>query len=79
MDTAELLQVLTADGLRLLDSLPPYDSSADVVRTVSALRKSGHPPALIAAVLSQAKLRSKARAKFGPFAERMLFTQAGLA
>lgn len=78
MDSAELLQVLSAEGLRLLDSLPPYDSSADIVRMVSGLRSSGHPPALIAAVLSQSKLRAKAQSKFGPFAERMLFTQEGL-
>ena len=42
------------------------------------LRKAGHPPALVAAVLSQSKLRARAEAKFGPFAERMLFTEAGL-
>jgi hypothetical protein len=29
-------------------------------------------------VLSQSKLRSRARVKFGPFADRMLFTEAGL-
>ena len=36
------------------------------------------PPALVAAVLSQSKLRARARAKFGEFASRMLFTEAGL-
>lgn len=78
MDTAELVTLLSPEGLRLLDSLPPYESSADILRMVSTLRKEGHPPTLVAAVLSQAKLRSKAAAKFGPFAERMLFTEAGL-
>lgn len=78
MDTTELRELLSADGLRLLDSLPPYESTADVVRSVAELRKAGHSPALVAAVLSQAKLRSRAQAKFGPFAERMLFTEAGL-
>jgi hypothetical protein len=33
---------------------------------------------LVAAVLHQSRLRARAEAKFGPFAERMLFTTAGL-
>jgi SAM-dependent methyltransferase len=78
MDATELRELLTTEGLRLLDSLPPFDSNADVVRTVATLRKAGHSPALVAAVLSQSKLRSRAVPKFGPFAERMLFTEAGL-
>ena len=78
MDATELRELLTTEGLGLLDSLPPFDSNADVVRTVAALRKAGHAPALVAAVLSQSKLRARAVAKFGPFAERMLFTEAGL-
>jgi len=78
MDATELRELLSVEGLRLLDSLPPYESTADVVRMVSELRKAGHPAGLVAAVLSQAKLRARAVAKFGPFAERMLFTEAGL-
>jgi hypothetical protein len=78
MDRSELLEVLTPEGLRLLDSLPPYHSERDVLRMVSDLRKAGNPPGLVAAVLTQAKLRSKAAAKFGEFADRMLFTEAGL-
>ncbi len=74
----ELVQLLSSEGLHLLDSLPAWTSSADVVRTVADLRKHGHSPGLVAAVLSQSKLRSKARAKFGEFADRMLFTEAGL-
>ncbi len=78
MDHTELLELLSPEGLRLLDSLPPYETADDVVRMVSDLRKAGHPGPLVSAVLSQARLRSRARAKFGPFAERMLFTEAGL-
>ncbi|NYF09680.1 hypothetical protein HDC94_000836 [Leifsonia sp. AK011] len=78
MDASELREILSLDGLRLLDELPPWDTTADVVRTVSALRKAGHAPGLVAAVLGQSRLRSRARAKFGPFADRMLFTEAGL-
>src|SRR3982751_6126082 len=78
MERSELHELLTPEGLRLLDSLPAWDSAADVVRSVSELRKAGHSPVLVAAVLHQSRLRAKAEAKFGPFAERMLFTTAGL-
>ncbi|MFD4420745.1 SAM-dependent methyltransferase [Agromyces sp. NPDC058484] len=78
MDRAELVELLSPEGLRLLDSLPEWDSKADIVRTVAALRREGHPPGLVATVLSQSKLRARARSKFGEFASRMLFTEAGL-
>ncbi|GAA2078997.1 50S ribosomal protein L11 methyltransferase [Pseudolysinimonas kribbensis] len=78
MDAAELRALLTPEGLRLLDEVGPIDRTADVVRLVSRLRADGHPPALVAAVLEQARLRSRARAKFGEFADRMLFTPDGL-
>ena len=78
MEASELVELLSAEGLRLLDSLPRYESTTDVLRSVSELRKAGHSPSLVATVLSQSKLRARASAKFGPFAERMLFTEAGL-
>jgi len=78
VEHSELVTLLSPEGLRLLDSLPRYETGADVLKMVSALRSQGHPPALVAAVLTQAKLRSRARGKFGQFAERMLFTESGL-
>lgn len=78
MERSELVELLSPEGLRLLDGLPEWDSKADIVKTVAALRKQGHPASLVATVLSQAKLRAKAGGKFGPFAARMLFTEAGL-
>jgi hypothetical protein len=78
MDRTELVALLSPEGLRLLDSLPPYRNGEDLLRTVSDLRKAGHPPELVAAVLTQSKLRAKAQVKFGEFAGRMLFTEAGL-
>lgn len=78
MDASELRELLSIEGLRLLDSLPEWTSTADVVRTVADLRKQGHSPGLVAAVLAQARLRARAAAKFGPFADRMLFTEDGL-
>lgn len=77
MDSAELATLLTTEGLRLLDSLPPY-SSGDPLNRVTTLRKAGHSAELVAAVLTQSRLREKAAAKFGPFADRLLYTPAGL-
>ncbi len=78
MDTAELTALLTPEGLRLLDDVGPIDSTEDAARAVSRLRAAGHSPALVSAVVGQARLRVRAAAKFGAFADRMLFTRAGL-
>lgn len=78
MDTAELTALLTPEGLRLLDELDPVRSTDDAARAVSRLRAAGHSPSLVSAVVGQASLRVRAAAKFGPFADRMLFTRAGL-
>ena len=74
----ELTALLTPEGLRLLDQLDPVESTADVARAVSRLRAAGHSPELVSALVGQSRLRAKARAKFGEFADRMLFTRAGL-
>jgi SAM-dependent methyltransferase len=78
MDVDDLRRLLSPDGLQLLDEVGDLDTGADIVRTVSRLRAAGHDGALVAAVLEQARLRSRARPKFGDFADRMLFTPAGL-
>ena len=78
MEAAELAQLLTPTGMALLDRTPAVSDGGEIVRAVSRLRAEGHDPQLVAAVLTQAKLRQKARAKFGDFAGRMLFTEAGL-
>ncbi|MBD8023722.1 THUMP-like domain-containing protein [Microbacterium gallinarum] len=78
MDMAELTALLTPEGLRLLDALPAIESADDVARTVTRLRKDGHSPDLVSAVVTQSRLRARAAAKFGAFADRMLFTRAGL-
>ena len=78
MDASELTTLLTPEALRLLRDVPPYENETDVLALVSRLRKEGHAPGLVATVLTQARLRKRAGAKFGPFAKDMLFTQAGL-
>lgn len=77
MPDTSLAHVLTSEGWELLNSLGPYLES-ESLKLNTDLRRAGHSPELVAAVLTQAKLRMKARAKFGPFAEHMLFTQPGL-
>ena len=78
MESAELRELLTPEGVGLLNSLPEYTTNTDVLKMVATLRKDGNSPSLVATVLTQAKLRSKAATKFGDFAQRMLFTDAGL-
>ena len=77
MHRDELVELLSPEGLRLLDSLDGYRSD-DLVRAVAVLRSAGHSPALVSGVLTQSRLREKARGKFGEFARSMLFTDAGL-
>lgn len=78
MDHAELTALLTPEGLRLVDELGAIDGADAVTGAVSRLRASGMTPELVSAAVGQARLRSRARGKFGPFADRMLFTRAGL-
>ncbi len=78
MDASELRELLTPEALRLLDDLEPSAGIDDALAIVSRLRKQGHPPARVAAVLTQYRLRRRGEVKFGPFAQRMLFTAEGL-
>jgi hypothetical protein len=77
VDLEGLSALLTEHGWALLESLPPYEE-AESLALGERLRAAGHPPALVAAALTQARLRAAAREKFGPFAAGMLFTPTGL-
>jgi hypothetical protein len=70
--------LLTAEALRLLDEVGEIDSKADVLAIITKLRKAGHPALLVTEVITQARLRTRAKAKFGDFASSMLFSEAGL-
>ncbi len=78
MERADFLHLLSPEGQQLLATVGEVDSKTDVVRLVSKLRAQGHDAGLVAAVLTQLKLRRRAAAKFGQFAQRMLFTEPGL-
>ena len=62
----------------LLASLPPYDKK-QVFSLTAQLRDQGYAPELVAAALTQSRLRQKAHEKFGDFADGMMFTAAGRA
>lgn len=64
-------------GQALLARIGEY-AGIDPLRCQLALRAQGHDPGLIAAALTQARLRERARDKFGAAAERMFFTADGV-
>lgn len=77
---SQLEILLTPQGWELLNSVDPSAAGTKeaALNLNLSLRKAGHPVELVTAVVQQAQLRSKARVKFGPFADRMVFTPAGL-
>ncbi len=77
MDLDGIAALLTPEGWTLLESLPSYPEQ-DPITLGERLRRDGHPPVLVAAALTQSRLRAAARPKFGPFADGMLFTPDGL-
>lgn len=77
MDPAALAKLLDQDAWALLNALPPYEEKLAMVLS-ERLRAKGFDPEVVALVLTQSRLRAKAEAKFGPFADGMLFTPAGL-
>lgn len=77
MDVGTVRALGSPDGQSILRSLPAYDEST-VLRLQAELRRAGRPPELVAALLTQQRLRSRAVAKFGEFAHDMLYTPDGL-
>ncbi|MEV7803746.1 class I SAM-dependent methyltransferase [Microbispora sp. NPDC088329] len=78
MDLDAFRTLLTPAGHGALDeAVKILADGADPVAAASALRRS-HPADLAAAALTQASLRRRAEAKFGPDAAVMYFTPHGL-
>lgn len=65
------------EGHAQLHDLPEYRES-DAVALTGRLRARGCTPEQASALLTQKRLRARARDKFGEFAEGMLFTPDGL-
>ena len=76
-EVAAFRALLTPRGGELLAAITPYDETR-ALATAEVLRRDGVDPALAAAAMTQARLRARAAAKFGPDAERMWFTPDGL-
>lgn len=76
MDLAGFRALLEPEGRDLLAELPAYDA-ADPLALAARLRR-GHPAELVAAALTQSRLRARARGKFDELAGRLYFTPAGL-
>ncbi|MFE5310732.1 SAM-dependent methyltransferase [Isoptericola sp. NPDC056578] len=77
MDPSSVSKLLSPDGWALVNSLPPYDEK-QAMSLATRLRADGVDPDLAAAALTQSRLRAKARAKLGDFADGMLFTPDGV-
>ena len=80
MDPAAIqgLRALRTDqGRAVLAGLATYDPGT-ALATAERLRRAGHDETLVAAALTQARLRARARPKLGDLADRLLLTPDGL-
>lgn len=77
MDVGTVRSLASPWGRELLTALPPYDAGA-VFALSTRLRDQGVPAELVAALLTQQRLRARAVAKFGEFAADLLLTSDGL-
>ena len=66
----------TAAEIAAIEEFVPYET-ASALAAASTLRDRGFTPDQVSWVLNQAKTRTRAAAKFGERAQRMLFTSAG--
>jgi SAM-dependent methyltransferase len=77
VDVALLERLRTSEGAAALAAADAV-LDRDPLAAATALRQAGIDPELAAAALTQATLRQRARAKFGPDAAGLFFTRAGL-
>ncbi|MGE5830834.1 MAG: THUMP-like domain-containing protein [Micromonosporaceae bacterium] len=77
MDLDQLARLHTAEGAAALAAAHELAGS-EPLAAAATLRRAGFAADLAAAALTQAGLRRAARAKFGPDADRLWFTRAGL-
>ncbi len=78
MDLADVAALDSATGRALTGvATGRLDDGEDLLAVAERLR-AGNDPALVSLALTQARLRRRARAKFGPDADLLLWTEAGL-
>jgi hypothetical protein len=77
MDPDLVHRLSTGEGWGLLQSLPPYEESRALSLGLR-LRSEGFDPDLVAAALTQSRLRLRGREKFGDRVDHMLLTPDGV-
>lgn len=77
MDPELVRRLGSGEGWGLVQSLPPYDE-AQVIALGTRLREEGFDPDLVAAALTQSRLRVRGRDKFGDPVDSMLLTPDGV-
>ena len=77
MDAAAARLAVSTECRALADAIGDYDAKG-ALSVGQRLRAEGASPDLVAAALTQARLRSAAKPKFGEFAAGMAFSQEGL-
>jgi hypothetical protein len=81
VEPSDLTALRSAAGQRVLTDLGAAtgaDPGSDPLALATRLRAAGHPPALVAAALTQARLRARAVTKLGSDAGLMFFTPDGV-
>ncbi|MGH3095372.1 MAG: THUMP-like domain-containing protein [Streptosporangiales bacterium] len=78
MEPADVATLTSPAGRRLLDQLSGQRVRPEDLPALTTRLRRDHPAELVAAALTQVRLRDRARARFGPDADVMLFTPTGL-
>jgi SAM-dependent methyltransferase len=78
MDLTTFHALRTDRGQQLLAEIARRGISGETALAVASALRRSWPADLVAAAMTQARLRDRARTKFGADAARMYFTQAGL-
>src|SRR5438034_8471563 len=78
MDLATFHTLLTTIGQQLLAEIAARGLTEENTLPLATDLRRRYPAPLVAAAMTQVRLRARARVKFGGDADRMYFTQAGL-
>ena len=78
VDLAAFQELHSPRGRRLLAEATSLGVETDTLFATATTLRRTHPPELVAAALTQVRLRATARTRFGPDADRMFFTPEGL-